>query len=1435
KKAKLAMTAALTISSLSSGMNYVFAQQENKVQENANTEESSIEKEEVVEEKEQVKEIQEVEENNEQKESESVERITGDVVINNANFPDPFLQQYIKDFYGKQYGEVLSESERNRLTYMDLDLFGATEENPRTDLISLEGIQYFPALEYLNCKYQSLLREDLDLRLFQSLKYVGMAGTKITDINIEGLTNLTFFDIGQTLVREGELDFSQNKSIEHIDISSTGITKLNIDGITNLTYLDYGDSGIKEEIDASNNPRLKVLNLSGINSNGHINVDYPLIELHAYNAGLYSLDVSNNKDLTYLGCSNNSLTWLDIGKNPNLVTVNKSDSLIDLGALESSFNITNVTEAFEGIDPARVTVVSGANYNPATGEVSGYRDGTPIKYTYDAGTMANGVPVILNVTLTFTVKIPTTITLQYSDKQYTGNPVPLPTNNEYTTTGGSTGNVTFKWYDVNDTTTEISAPINVGEYKVKAFLSATNTHGAAESDFVDFCITPASSSITIYDDLSKPYDGNPVVAPTNVETTGSDGNLSFEWYTADGTKLAEAPAEVGNYKVKAILAGDDNYAGAEVEKAFTISQTAVDQITVEITNDITREYREGQVIENPEVRVTLNGSEFTNGTITFEWYKQGETTPLASAPMNAGSYEVVAKLEGTANYASAQSAKKAFTIRKVASTITINDDLSKVYDGQPVSNPSTTQTGSSGAVSFEWYTEDGTKLAEAPREVGNYKVKAILAEDNNYHGAEVEKAFTIRKAESTLEISYAQNSFMYGSEVPNPTVTTNRNEAEVKFRWYRAEAADTALTEKPTEIGDYLVEAYVEENENYLEQTTNKLSFAIRAGLSTIAIHDDLNKEYDGQPVEEPTNVETTGSTGAVSFEWYAEDGTKLQEAPVEVGNYKVKAILAGDDNYAGAEVEKAFTISQTAVDQITVEITNDITREYREGQVIENPEVRVTLNGSEFTNGTITFEWYKQGETTPLASAPMNAGSYEVVAKLEGTANYASAQSAKKAFTIRKAESTLEISYEQNSFIYGGEVPNPIATTNRNEAEVKFRWYRADTPDTALTEKPTEVGEYLVEAYIEENENYLEKTTNKLSFAIRAGSSTIAIHDDLNKEYDGQPVEEPTNVGTTGSTGAVSFEWYAEDGTKLQEAPVEVGNYKVKAILAGDDNYAGAETEAEFSISKASNAWTTELSMQRWVYGEEANTPQAEAQFGTIRYTYSTSEDGSYTEEVPSDAGTYWVKAVVEGTDNYEGLEAKVSFTIEKANSSITIDTDLNKVYDGQPVSKPSITQTGSQSTPVYEWYVKDKGTARTDTWTKLAEAPVEVGSYKLVVSVAEDTNYHGATAEVEFSIKVAPVVVPTPPYGGIIVNPDGGEIVVKPGDNIESNGPVVENPDGSITFPEGGTVTKPDGSEEVIQPGGVLKPNKPVVVPTPPYGGIIVNPDGGEIVVKP
>ena len=87
-------------------------------------------------------------------------------------------------------------------------------------------------------------------------------------------------------------------------------------------------------------------------------------------------------------------------------------------------------------------------------------------------------------------------------------------------------------------------------------------------------------------------------------------------------------------------------------------------------------------------------------------------------------------------------------------------------------------------------------------------------------------------------------------------------------------------------------------------------------------------------------------------------------------------------------------------------------------------------------------------------------------------------------------------------------------------------------------------------------------------------------------------------------------------------------------------------------------NEFTQPLAITGWTYGETANTPTAEAKYGTIKYTYSNTADGTYTEGVPTEAGTYYVKATVEETADYSGLESNaVKFTIlpKTINTAIT------------------------------------------------------------------------------------------------------------------------------------------------------------------------------------
>ena len=199
-----------------------------------------------------------------------------------------------------------------------------------------------------------------------------------------------------------------------------------------------------------------------------------------------------------------------------------------------------------------------------------------------------------------------------------------------------------------------------------------------------------------------------------------------------------------------------------------------------------------------------------------------------------------------------------------------------------------------------------------------------------------------------------------------------------------------------------------------------------------------------------------------------------------------------------------------------------------------------------------------------------------------------------------------------------------------------------------------------------------------------------------------------------------------------MTAAPKNVGTYKIVASVEADNNYNGALDELTFVISQTENSWVDELSIENWTYGDKANSPTASSKYGTVNFTYSDQKDGTYTEAVPITAGTWYVKATVNGTENYTGLEAVKAFHIAKANSTVSIkDTSLDKQYDGKIVSNPEVEKTGSTKDVTFTWYEKDG-----NDWKKLTSAPKNVGTYKVVANIEADNNYNGASDELTFVI---------------------------------------------------------------------------------------------------
>lgn len=182
---------------------------------------------------------------------------------------------------------------------------------------------------------------------------------------------------------------------------------------------------------------------------------------------------------------------------------------------------------------------------------------------------------------------------------------------------------------------------------------------------------------------------------------------------------------------------------------------------------------------------------------------------------------------------------------------------------------------------------------------------------------------------------------------------------------------------------------------------------------------------------------------------------------------------------------------------------------------------------------------------------------------------------------------------------------------------------------------------------------------------------------------------------------------------------------------------------EKTFSIRQTTNEWTEELSITGWTYGEQANAPTAKAKFGTVTFSYSDREDGIYTDTVPTDAGTWYVKATVPGNENYTALEAVREFIIAKADSSIAFKAGfgLDKAYDTKAVvvSSDDVETTGSTGSIRFS-YEKKAG----DTWETLSEAPTGTGTYRVTAVLAGDNNYESAVSQpLEFTIDKADTIL--------------------------------------------------------------------------------------------
>lgn len=154
---------------------------------------------------------------------------------------------------------------------------------------------------------------------------------------IEAFKNLLFLDCSHNVLIN--LDVSNNFALKGLDCDLNELESLDVSGCTKLTDLECGINKLTS-LDVSNNPVLKILvcysnqiqNIDVTNSpelialdcqcNNLTNIDLSnnsiLRDLYLADNQFASLDVSNNTALEYFGCGYNQLTTLNISNNIKL-------------------------------------------------------------------------------------------------------------------------------------------------------------------------------------------------------------------------------------------------------------------------------------------------------------------------------------------------------------------------------------------------------------------------------------------------------------------------------------------------------------------------------------------------------------------------------------------------------------------------------------------------------------------------------------------------------------------------------------------------------------------------------------------------------------------------------------------------------------------------------------------------------------------------------------------------------------------------------------------------------------------------------------------------------------------------------------------------------------------------------------------------------------
>ena len=783
--------------------------------------------------------------------------------------------------------------------------------------------------------------------------------------------------------------------------------------------------------------------------------------------------------------------------------------------------------------------------------------------------------------------------------------------------------------------------------------------------------------------------------------TVKDGATTLKKDT-DYTVAYGANNTVGTKVGTVTITGKGDYSGT-IEKKFNITAKA---LTANMVQPIASQPYTGSAIE-PTVTVNVGKKTLTAGTDYTVTYKDNT---------NVGTAKVI--VTGKGNYTGSVEAKFNITAKALTASM-VRDIAAQTYTGSPIVPELTVKDGETAL------SKDTDYTVKYQNNLNAGTATVTLTGKGNYSDS-VSKTFTIKQKDVTAQRD-ATDIQVVVDKGTFDAPTFGDVTGTLAYSYDGATSYDAIVKKLETlqlgATGD--IEYTYTANGNYTGTITGKLHFTVvnlPAATITTAPAAKTGLTFNG--TEQVLVNAGSGITGG-TLQYKLDGGSYNAELPkaTNAGSYTVYYKVKGNNTTHSDSSEQSFTVT-IAPKTVTAAVSVEPTSYTYTGEAIVPTTVTVkdgttVIPASEYT---VTY-----GNNT-------NAGKATVTVKDQDGGNYVVSGTA--TFTITKAELS-GVTVSLKGWTYGDTAKTPTVSGNLGGGNVTYQ-YKADNASTYTSTVPTNAGAYTVKATVTESANYKAATaTGSFTIAPKTVTNAAVTLSQTSYAYTGRAFQPSVTV-KDGTTVIPASEY-----TVVYTDNINVGTATVTVSDRAGGNYVVSGT-ATFTITKAALSGVS-VSLGGWTYGDTAKTPTVSGNLGNANVTYqykaADAADETYTNVVPTNAGTYTVKATVAESANYAAATATRNFTIvPKAISKATVENIGEQEFTGRTIT-PTVT-------------VKDGTVVLTDADYSVAYANnIDAGTAN--VTITGKGNYTGSTS-VKFTIAQAAAPVVVDDSGATVTAPD-------------------------------------------------------------------------------